>query len=211
MSAPPKSIAIQTQQLPCGDAGDAIGAGVAALAANIGLGLLSGLAGSAVTMMGAGSTPDEIAASAKRGLVVAAAAQGIAGILIAVMAAERHPEFAGAMGFIGVSAVGTAGLGAMIPSSRFMGTNAASDLARANQGAQPTQRPAAGLPYMYGQPAIDPLRAAGTPRMHKSPLDMLMPPRQLRPQLPQTPPQGRSAAAGLGGQHGTSCGCATHA
>lgn len=199
MAAPNKKAPSAETSTPpasaCGSPGSAFGAAVAALALNLGVGLISGLAATLAAATAGppqgARTPMQLAEAARRGIVAGATVHGAITTAVGLMTAESHPHFAGAATYIGVSALGTAALGTMIPLEALARIESSNLPSGANSGLpvggipdissspQATTSPvpidaARGLP-LYGGPAIDPLRLAGAPVIRRTAIDAILP------------------------------------
>lgn len=162
----------QSQQPACGGPKEAVGAAFVTLAANVGVGLISGLVAGLVAASRAGASPQEIADSARRGLIAGSAVHGAIMTGVGLYSAEKHPYFSGASTYVGVAVLGTAALVAVMPTADLRGSLG---VGSPTGSAAPTSAQGAGLMPPYGGPAIDPTRLSGAPRMRQGPMDFVSP------------------------------------
>ena len=176
-----------TMQPPAGFS-TSLGAGLLTVLANIVVGLVTGGVAAAVTAAGSSATPVQRAESAKRGVVIGAGLHGVVLGGIGFVTARKYPHFSGATTYVGITALGLAGLGAIVPSQAFASMEQATSAPPSTAATTPppatTTNPAASLQAMPGGPAMDPLRMMGAPRFKRTTMDHVMPGGAARRRVP---------------------------
>jgi len=168
---------------PPGRFSDSVGAGVVTLVVNILVGLVSGGVATALTAAGNNTTPLLRAEAAKRGLVVGVTLHAIAMGGLGYFTAASHPRFSAAVTYVGVSALGLAGLGVLVPAQSFASAESSSTTPPPTASATPSPSPsvsnAGRLQQMPGGPAMDPARMMGAPRFARTVMDRMRPQRRV--------------------------------
>lgn len=146
----------QKDQAACGGPGDAIGGAFVALATNVGVGLLTGLLTAAASSARPGATREEIASAARRGLVLGSSLHGAIVGGVGLASAAKHPYFAGAAVYTGLTSLAAAAVVAMLPDAALAPPAGATTGGATGSvpgglrddiptGTQAVERPAAGL------------------------------------------------------------------
>lgn len=142
------------EQAGCGGPGDAIGGAFVALATNVGVGLLTGLLTAASLAARPGATREEIASAARRGLVLGSSLHGAIVGGVGLASAKKHPYFAGAAVYTGLTSLAAAAVVAMLPDAALappatpaVGYVPGPGVVRDDitSGPAPSERPAVGL------------------------------------------------------------------
>jgi hypothetical protein len=167
---------------PPGRFSDSVGAGAVTIVVNILVGLVTGGVATALTAASNNSTPMLRAEAAKRGLVVGVTMHAAAMGGLGYVTAAKHPRFSAAVTYVGMTALGLAGLGALVPVQSFANAESTappSPTASGTPAPSPTVSNAGRLQQMPGGPAMDAARMMGAPRFARTAMDRLRPQRRV--------------------------------